>query len=79
LSGATYAAFVLPAKPVDGSDAGGRSLALALPSGFALDRWRRPPIAPALAEAAAELGIAVALEVAPVAPAGQPDQPHEPA
>jgi hypothetical protein len=41
-----------------------RQLTVALPSSFVLDRWRRPPIAAALAEAAAELGLVVALEVA---------------
>jgi hypothetical protein len=32
-----------------------------VPSAFALDRWHRPPIAPALQDAAAELGIIVTL------------------
>jgi hypothetical protein len=84
LSGATYAAWILPAQPLDpnpgtpaeGADGAGEPVAgqrtvvrLALPSAFALDRWRRPPVAPALAEAAAGLGIDVVLEV--TAAAGQ--------
>ena len=63
LSGATYAAWVVPVIPAltEGTD-GAKALTLRLPSAFALDRWRRPPIAPALAEAAATLGLDVTLE-----------------
>jgi hypothetical protein len=38
-----------------------------VPSAFALDRWRRPPLAPALREAAAALGVTVVLEHRPPA------------
>ena len=67
LSAATYAAWVAPARPAEaepppaGEASERQALAVQLPSAFALDRWRRPPIAPALAEAAASLGIAVTL------------------
>ena len=61
LSGACYAAWIAPARAV-AQDESTRSLTVALPSAFALDRWRRPPIAPALAEAAAALGLAVSLQ-----------------
>jgi hypothetical protein len=67
LTGATYAAWILPAQPVPQDDAESTGetqiLTLRLPNTFTLDRWRRPPIAPALAEASATLDIAVSLEV----------------
>ena len=108
LSAATFAAWVAPARPIDGAplpppdeqrpqgereqvaparpvdgeslppaapppaagpgEAGNpaegrqQTLAIQLPSAYALERWRRPPIAPALAEAAAALGITVTLQ-----------------
>jgi hypothetical protein len=66
LSGATYAAFVAPilhAAPTvpDGS----RTLTLALPSTFAFEKWHRPPIKAALAEATAALEIELTLESPP--------------
>ncbi|MBI3970200.1 MAG: replication initiator protein A [Chloroflexi bacterium] len=39
-------------------------LTVVVPSAFALDRWRRPPIAPVLDEAAAALGMTVELRTA---------------
>jgi hypothetical protein len=75
LSAATYAAWVAPAQaaPGDGSAAAGgeRRLTVILPTAFALDRWRRPPIAPALEEAAAALGMAITLEVRSDPPRGR--------
>ncbi len=47
-----------------GAGAGSASLVLVVPSAFALDRWRRPPIAPALEEAAGAMGVAVSVEAA---------------
>ena len=64
LSGATYAAFVAPslvAAPVVAD--GRRDLTLALPSSFAFEKWHRPPIKGALAEALAELGIALDVQL----------------
>jgi hypothetical protein len=63
LSGAAYAAWVAPIQAREDAEQG-RALTLVVPSAFALDRWHRPPIAPALAEAAAALGIMVRLDVA---------------
>jgi hypothetical protein len=76
LSAASYAAWVLPAGPAGpaadgespGSDAAPDApLVVLLPSAFALDRWRRPPLAPALRDAAASLGLTVVLEQRPAA------------
>jgi hypothetical protein len=78
LSAATYAAWILPAHPQapegpprpwgPGGGSERRTLTLLLPSAFALDRWRRPPIAPALAAAAASLDVSVTLDLAPAPP-----------
>jgi hypothetical protein len=40
-----------------------------LASAYALDRWRRPPLAGALQEAAGALGLEVVLELKPAPPA----------
>lgn len=76
LSPATYAAWIALAQPQPEA-AGGAALAggppaltLLLPNAFTLDRWHRPPIAPALKEAAAALGLAVKLEIATARPTG---------
>ncbi|MGH2356016.1 MAG: hypothetical protein ACRDJN_30790, partial [Chloroflexota bacterium] len=65
LTAATYAAWILPACPVDTAspdDAAERpTLTLQLPTAFALDRWRRPPISTALQAASASLNITVVL------------------
>ncbi len=44
-------------------------LTVLLPSAYALDRWRRPPLAGALQEAAGALGLEVVLELKPAPPA----------
>jgi len=76
LSAATYAAWVASVRPevrTDGGQEGegatesAERLVLVVPSAFALDRWRRPPIAPALEEAAGALGLAIAVELADAA------------
>jgi len=67
VSGATYAAWIAPARPLPvegGTSAGEGALTLMLPTAFALDRWRREPIAVALREVSAAVGIQVTLEVA---------------
>jgi hypothetical protein len=67
LSGATYAAWVQPAQagdePVEEPAGGRQRLTVLLPTPFALERWRRPPIAEALAGAAAALGIDVEVKL----------------
>ena len=65
VSGATYAAWIAPARPAaaaEGPEADG-ALTLVLPTAFALDRWRREPIAAALRDASAAVGVRVTLEV----------------
>jgi hypothetical protein len=73
LSAATYAAWVRPAVPAsaeEGAEGGAETrLTVLLPSAYALDRWRRPPLAGALQEAAGALGLDVALELKPAPPA----------
>jgi hypothetical protein len=73
LSAATYAAWVRPAAPAsgEGETAGSAEtrLTVLLPSAYALDRWRRPPLAGALQEAAGALGLNVVLELKPALPA----------
>jgi hypothetical protein len=73
LSPATYAAWIAPARPqpaatdagnVADEDQSRRTLTLIVPNAFALDRWHRPPIAPALQEAAAALNVEVTLQTA---------------
>jgi hypothetical protein len=71
VSPATFAAWVRPAVPASGA-AGAEpgppaSLTVVLPSAFALDRWRRPPIATALQQASVAAGITVVLELQPAA------------
>jgi hypothetical protein len=61
LTGATYAAWIRPANLGDAQEAG--TITVKLPSTYALDRWHRPPISGALAQAAATLGLTVTLEV----------------
>jgi hypothetical protein len=76
LSPATYAAWIALAQPQPAADGGTAvagepaALTLLLPNAFTLDRWHRPPIAPALKEAAAALGLAVKLEIATARPPG---------
>lgn len=62
LSGASYAAWVLPAH---GEETAAGQLKILVPSAFAIERWHRPPLAAALAEAATSLGIHLTIEVAP--------------
>ena len=70
LSGATYAAFVTPIlQSAPDVPADSRTLTLPLHSAFAFEKWHRPPIRTALAEAAAALGIEVVLEASPVSAA----------
>jgi hypothetical protein len=70
LSGATYAAFVAPvlhtaSQPHERDSTG--TLTLILPSPFAFEKWHRPPIRAALAEATAALGIELELQAPPAA------------
>jgi len=72
VSGATYAAWIAPARPLatEGETSGQegvQTLTLVLPTAFALDRWRREPIAAALREASAAVGVRVTLEAAQTA------------
>ena len=73
LSAATYAAWVRPAVPAAGEEGAEGSaetrLTVLLPSAYALDRWRRPPLAGALQAAAGALGLEVVLELKPAPPA----------
>jgi hypothetical protein len=70
LSPATYAGWIAPARPLeaDGTPEGAAAdtptrLTIVLPNAFTLERWYRPPIAPALQEACAAANIAVDLKV----------------
>jgi len=70
VSGATYAAWIAPARPLsieDETPADEGALTLVLPTAFALDRWWREPIAAALREASAAVGVRVTLEAAQTA------------
>lgn len=70
LSAATYAAWVLPVhgEPCESPPDSARAMRLVVPSSFAYERWRRDPLAHALAGAAGDLRIQVTVEVAAAPP-----------
>lgn len=82
LSAATYAAWVLPAAPASPADTATptpqektgtpTTMAVVLPSAFAIERWRRPPVSTALAEAATALHLSVVLQLGETPPGVTP-------